>query len=1108
MKQNHRRSALFFVAILSAIAGSIGTASAQSSSYGVTDFGTIGGATSVAVAVDEGAFPDVYGYGPTASGNDHAWVGLSKPTDIGTLGGIRSEARGGWSGWVVGTSQVASGAYHAFMYGGYPGAMRDLGTLGGSQSYAEGVTWNPTTSHILVVGWSWTAGDTTVRPFLYDQTTGVLSEISATLGGANATAKAINANAHVAGWADLAGGQSHHAFLYANGATQDLGSLGTWSEALAINANDVVVGRSQLYSGGPEHAFLYNGGVMQDLGTLGGASSEALAVNASGTVAGWAETSGGARHAFIWRNGVMTDVNTMIRSGTGWVLQAATGIGKGAEAMVGYGQFQGQTRAFFLTPPIDLQGSLRLHMNDLDTNYPNPIAAGQRYTVGLTVWNNAAYDAPGVVVTNTLSGPVEILSVSGFNSDGAPACTQSGLQVTCNLGRVFGAGSGRDVMIGVRGTGPGVITHSASITAADPPDPNPSNNGGSESNTAVSLASLVLNQTTVVGGGSVLSRTTLTSNAPYGGATVALTSSNPDIASVPSQFDVLRGCCDDGMWREFYVTTKTVSAPVTVQISASYGLVTKTVPLTITPSSTPAPSPYGGAAWPIPGTIQAENFDEGGEGVAYHDTTSGNSGAVYGGTYRSTDVDLEPTGDAGGGYDVGWTTASEWLNYTVSVAASGTYTLTARVAANGPGGTFHVEFDGVNKTGPVTIPNTNGWQSWVDVNVPVTLSAGVQSMRFVEDANGSTGIFANVNYFRLTAQAAGGPTPHGGAAWPIPGTIQAENFDDGGEGIAYHDTTAGNSGAVYGGTYRSTDVDLEPSSDAGGGYDVGWTTAPEWLNYTVSVGASGTYTLTARVAANGPGGTFHVEFGGVDKTGSLTIPNTGGWQSWVDVTAAVTLSAGVQSMRFVEDANGSTGIFGNLNYIRLTTNATPSSNNIVLYATDAVPHGAWSPAADSSAAGGSKLLTADNGWSTISEPLAAPADYFEATFNAAAATPYTIWLRIRATADSKYNDSVWVQFSDALANGAQAYPIGSSSGLLVNLEPCNACGVSGWGWQNGAYWLSQATTVTFAASGGHTIRVQVREDGAQIDQIVLSPSQYLSAAPGPGKDDATIVPKQ
>lgn len=70
-----------------------------------------------------------------------------------------------------------------------------------------------------------------------------------------------------------------------------------------------------------------------------------------------------------------------------------------------------------------------------------------------------------------------------------------------------------------------------------------------------------------------------------------------------------------------------------------------------------------------------------------------------------------------------------------------------------------------------------------------------------------------------------------------------------------------------------------------------------------------------------------------------------------------------------------------------------------------------------------------------------------------------------------------------------------------------ASSVNGWGWQNTAYWVTQATTVSFAASGTHTLRVQVREDGVEFDQIVLSPSQYLNTPPGPSANDFTIVPK-
>jgi len=356
----------------------------------------------------------------------------------------------------------------------------------------------------------------------------------------------------------------------------------------------------------------------------------------------------------------------------------------------------------------------------------------------------------------------------------------------------------------------------------------------------------------------------------------------------------------------------------------------------------------------------------------------------------------------------------------------------------------------------------------------------------------------------VTINVSNGVSPPPPTAQPIPGTIQAEDYDAGGEGISYHDTTAGNSG----GQYRTDDVDVEQTSDAGGGFDVGWLDRGEWLKYTVSGGTGGAYKLTARVAANGPGGTFHVEVGGANVTGPLSIPNTGGWQSWVDVVATVNLSAGTQPMRFVVDGPGSTGIVGNLNYLRFESASPAAPPEVVLYATDFARHGVWTTQSDSTAAGGQKMSTPDNGVANTAAPLANPADYVEATFTAPAATSYTVWLRLRALNDNKYNDAVWVQFSDARAAGSPAYPINSTSGLLVNLAADSAgTSLNGWGWQNGAYWLSQATTVTFATSGSHVVRIQVREDGAQIDQVVLSPSRYLSGAPGPGTNDNTIVPK-
>jgi hypothetical protein len=117
---------------------------------------------------------------------------------------------------------------------------------------------------------------------------------------------------------------------------------------------------------------------------------------------------------------------------------------------------------------------------------------------------------------------------------------------------------------------------------------------------------------------------------------------------------------------------------------------------------------------------------------------------------------------------------------------------------------------------------------------------------------------------------------------------------------------------------------------------------------------------------------------------------------------------------------------------------------------------------------------------------------------------------MQAAGNSKFNDAVWLQFSDALVSGSPVYQMNTTSGLLVNLATdTSADSLNGWGWQHTAYWLrlSQPTAVTFNTSGAHTLRIQIREDGVQFDQIVLSPSTYFNEAPGPPTGDSTTVPK-
>jgi probable HAF family extracellular repeat protein len=189
--------------------------------------------------------------------------------------------------------------------------MKDLGTLGGTDSLAEGINASG-----QITGFSYTdkspnatTGEPTMHPFLWD---GSAMHDLGSLGGTMAAAVGINDDGRVIGWSNLAGDTAYHPFLWDAHGMIDLKTLGGDNgEAIWINNAGQIVGYAELPGNATHHAFLWEKGGMTDLGAVSGDTcSIAYGLNSRGQVVGDSGTSalpgqlcGGTGHGFLWENG-------------------------------------------------------------------------------------------------------------------------------------------------------------------------------------------------------------------------------------------------------------------------------------------------------------------------------------------------------------------------------------------------------------------------------------------------------------------------------------------------------------------------------------------------------------------------------------------------------------------------------------------------------------------------------------------------------------------------------------------------------------------------------------------------------------------------------------
>lgn len=514
---------------------------AHAQSYLVTDLGTLGGASSIGLGVNNSG--QVTGHSnpdPSNANIYHAFLySKGAMTDLGTFGGSDSEGTGiNDAGQITGFA-LGPGDHleHAFLYSN--GTLSDLGSLTG----AQGVSWGyGINSAGQVVGFS-----TGSSPQGYDEPVlfsgGTITDLGA-LGGVGGYAYGINDSGQITGRAETTGNAALHAFLYSNGVMSDLGTLGgAFSIGRAINASGQVTGNSYT-SNNLDEAFVYHSNHMYPLGVLPGfGSSQGWGIDSRGQVVGTCAPAGyGPSHAFLYSGTRMIDLNSLISPKAGLVVTDARSISD-TGFIAGYGDGGlGQT-AFLLTPNIVLSG--------LSVS-PNPIAAGTT-ALGKVSLRYPVYVNTLVTLTAGTAGITVPISVT------IPALkTYATFPVTA--GTAYGSAT-----LTAKTKGPsGIVTiKSASVTVGP-----------------VDVDTVTLSPAKVTGGSSVVGTLTLNAPAPAGGLMVSLSSSNTAVAAPGvSSLTVPAGSKS----ATFPVKTFPPSAITKVTLSATASGLTRSAALTVTP---------------------------------------------------------------------------------------------------------------------------------------------------------------------------------------------------------------------------------------------------------------------------------------------------------------------------------------------------------------------------------------------------------------------------------------------------------------------------------------------------------------------------------------------
>lgn len=371
--------------------------------YQITDLGSLGNPRgSGAVSLNGRGTAAGYSF-VAGSNNVHAMLNrYGEVVDLGTLGGTQSLAHAvNHAGWVVGWSYRAGSFVQAATLW-RDGEILALGDFGGNRSVAQDLN-----EAGLIVGSAFTAGGEEHAFWWQD---GVMSDMG-TLGGTTSRAYDVNERGVIVGMASPSLGRFHAFVAKPNEPLQDLGTLGgEATHAYAINDLDHIVGWGYLDISSPaSRGFFMDESGKHHLPTLGGLYSSAFGMNNLDHVVGAATNADEQQFAVMWRNLEVINLNSVIPPTVGWILTRAWDIDDQG-AIVGEGLYQGEPRAFLLTPS-ETSGApdpSRPTAVTFAGATPNPVRGSSNFTFALPAAAHVRlelFDASGRRVRALADGP-------------------------------------------------------------------------------------------------------------------------------------------------------------------------------------------------------------------------------------------------------------------------------------------------------------------------------------------------------------------------------------------------------------------------------------------------------------------------------------------------------------------------------------------------------------------------------------------------------------------------------------------------------------------------------------------------------------------------------